>query len=71
MHRKPVEKRSWQRNWQLIQSAEGMCPGCGNEKLDINSRTGKPYKLGPICRKKWNELQKQLMRDRRRAGLAE
>jgi hypothetical protein len=71
MKNKTVEERSRQQNWQLIKRAEGICPGCGDEKLDINQRTGKPYKLGPICRKKWNELQKQLMRERRKAGIAD
>ena len=37
----------------------------------FNPRTGKPYALGPQCRKAKAETQKLLMRERRRAGLAE
>ena len=68
MKKKRVEKRSTQRNWQLVQAAAGLCPGCGQERRDINPRTGKPYKLGPLCRQNWNALQKRLMKERRAAG---
>jgi len=68
--RKRVEKRSRQRNWALRQQQLGLCPGCGDERLDINSATGKPYRTGPICRAKVNEYQKLLMRRRRADGIA-
>lgn len=69
--RKKVEERSLARNWQIRRKDAGDCPGCADESLDFNPRTGKPYALGPQCRKAKAETQKLLMRERRRAGLAE
>lgn len=71
MSRKKVEQRSRQANDQQILRSEGMCPRCWGEKLDYNPRTGKPYALGAECRKKKAATQKQLMRARRAAGIAD
>lgn len=64
--RKQVEKRSRQANWQQVQLAEGMCPRCGQERLDTNQRTGKPYAVGPMCRKSWNAMMKKVNQRRRK-----
>jgi hypothetical protein len=53
----------------MIRHQAGLCPRCGAESRDFNPRTGKPYRLGTICRAKVAALQKFIMRRRRqRAG---
>lgn len=56
--RKRVESRSRQANWQHIQRAGGLCPKCGQERLDINHRTGRQFSLGPVCRQNHNAYMK-------------
>lgn len=63
---KQVEIRSSQANWQRRKHAEGLCPRCGQEKLDFNKRSGKPYSKCFQCRQKWNLLQAEIMKKRRR-----
>lgn len=65
-----VEDRCRQRNWQLRKVAEGLCPRCGDERRDLNPRTGKPYAYCPQCRPVVAAEMKAQMARRRAAGLA-
>lgn len=47
--------------------AAGLCPVCGHEKRDWNPKKGKPYSLGPKCRKAYNRRLKAYMQRRTQA----
>jgi len=59
--RRKVEDRSRQQNYQIRKVEEGLCPRCGQEKRDINPKTGAPFAFGPACRRKVNEESKLRM----------
>ena len=67
---KRVENRARQQNYQARKLAAGLCPRCGNEARDMNTKTGKPYHYGHRCRALANEETAARMRVRRATGKA-